>query len=201
MQTLVWKSTPGGNETPAEPLARLFRFRTERGRGPPHGRHAARRAPHPCSRLGAGRGVGRHPTMARTHRRACALSVMSGKCRCSSTTPASSPPSSQARRIAVAVSSSTTNMPKAWVRCVVGTSSGRAHGGAGAPSLTGVCCFMAATIAGSRPILTEPRKSRGPNLADHQAKSVNWRLFKGTVAKLGVRSRGEVIFGPVFPLR
>ena len=63
---------------------------------------------HSCPWSGAGRGA--QPTMARTHRRAFSPSVMSGKWRRSSTTADSSPPSSQARRIASAVASSTRNM-------------------------------------------------------------------------------------------
>ena len=52
-----------------------------------------------------------HPAMIRTHSPAFTLSVISGKCGRNSTTPASSPPSSYARRIASAVASSTANMP------------------------------------------------------------------------------------------
>jgi len=55
------------------------------------------------------------------HSRARALSVMSGKCRRSSTTPDSSPPSWQAWRIARAVTSSTANMGGAWTGLIAGS--------------------------------------------------------------------------------
>jgi hypothetical protein len=83
-------------------------------------------SPHPCSDSGAGRRV--QPTMVLTQARARALSAMSGKCRRSSTAADSSPPSCQARRIASAVTSSTTNMPGAWGRAARGTSQCGLHG-------------------------------------------------------------------------
>src|SRR4051794_28010088 len=49
--------------------------------------------------------------MIRAQSRALALSLISGKCRLNSAMPDSSPPSSQARRIASAEVSSTANMP------------------------------------------------------------------------------------------
>ncbi len=55
------------------------------------------------------------------HSRARALSVMSGKCRRSSTTPDSSPPFWQAWRIARAVTSSTANMGGAWTGLIAGS--------------------------------------------------------------------------------
>ena len=57
---------------------------------------------------------GAQPTVVLTHDRALALSAMGGKCRRSSTTADSSPPSFYTRRMASAVTSSTTNMPRFW---------------------------------------------------------------------------------------
>ena len=58
--------------------------------------------------------------MARTHRRAASMSAMSGKRRWNSTMPDSAPPSWQARRIALAVGSSTANMNAAAPRAHLG---------------------------------------------------------------------------------
>lgn len=73
-------------------------------------RRSAQTVPNVLS--GSGRGV--QPTITCRHRRATALSLISGKCRRSSTTPDRSPPSSQARRMAAAVVSSTRNMFATW---------------------------------------------------------------------------------------
>jgi hypothetical protein len=57
-----------------------------------------------------GRTSGFQPAMVRAQSRACALSVMPGKCRRNSTAAANSPPCSKAARIAAASSSEMTNM-------------------------------------------------------------------------------------------
>ena len=67
-------------------------------------------------RIGFVGGNGCHPAMIRTQRLASALSVISGKQRRSSATADNSPPCCRALRMAVAVASSTANMPLEWGR-------------------------------------------------------------------------------------
>jgi hypothetical protein len=108
------------------------RSRTGRQRGQPSAsgseradRYERAGRPLPLFLVRPGWDIGSQPTMVRTQSRACALSVTSGKHRCSSTTPAGSPPSFQARRIA-AVSSSTTSMPGSSELCAAKASHDRA---------------------------------------------------------------------------
>src|SRR4051812_38165169 len=68
------------------------------------------------STVAGGSAGGVHPPIPRPRRLAFALSLIRGKCRRNSTTPASSPPSSTARRMASAVGSSTVNMPLSYPR-------------------------------------------------------------------------------------